>query len=111
MSCQETSGFLFAHGCDQPAMGACGSCGKQICLLHTRLLPEGTMCVGCARQRPPSYSTDEKSKQDPDDPFLYQPADGYDPYAFDDYAAFDPKKAAKASLLREEDLEHDRFGT
>jgi hypothetical protein len=47
--CQETAGFLFTHPCDRPRAHACQSCGKSICIEHTRLIEARRLCVACAR--------------------------------------------------------------
>jgi hypothetical protein len=49
LACADRSGFLFAHACDQPAVGACGICGKPICVQHTRTTASGPTCITCMR--------------------------------------------------------------
>ena len=49
MSCQERSGFLFAHDCDRPAAWACTQCAKMICAEHTRMSEQGYTCISCLR--------------------------------------------------------------
>jgi len=44
MSCMANSGLLVLRGCGQPAVGACSSCGKALCMLH---MAAGT-CPECA---------------------------------------------------------------
>lgn len=78
MSCAERSGFLFAHACDRPSAGACFSCGKPICILHTRPAADGSgaLCVTCAAAQGPL---------DEDDPYRERDTT----YDSDDYRAFD----------------------
>ena len=49
LACGDRSGFLFAHACDRPAAGACASCGRPICVEHTRMGPAGPTCIACLR--------------------------------------------------------------
>lgn len=48
--CADTSGFLFSHPCDRLATGQCATCGKPICIEHTRLTAAGPRCVTCLRE-------------------------------------------------------------
>jgi hypothetical protein len=78
VSCGERSGFLFAHACDRPSTGACFSCGKPICVLHTRPARDdgSPLCVTCAAMQGPL---------DEDDPYR----NSRSTYDSDDYRAFD----------------------
>ena len=49
LACADRSGFLFAHACDRPAIGACSVCGKAICVQHTRNTASGPTCITCVR--------------------------------------------------------------
>jgi hypothetical protein len=49
LQCQDRSGFLFSHPCDRLATGQCTTCGKAICVEHTRLTDTGPRCVTCLR--------------------------------------------------------------
>lgn len=49
LQCADTSGFLFSHPCDRLATGQCATCGKPICIEHTRLTETGPRCVTCLR--------------------------------------------------------------
>lgn len=49
LRCQDRSGFLFSHPCDRLATGQCVTCGKMICVEHTRLTETGPRCVSCLR--------------------------------------------------------------
>ena len=59
--CADRSGFLFAHACDEPAIGACSVCGKAICVRHTRSTASGPTCITCVRgtsDSSPDHSSD-----------------------------------------------------
>lgn len=56
-ACGDRSGFLFAHACDRPATGACGTCGRPICVEHTRMGPSGPSCIACLRDPDPDRSS------------------------------------------------------
>jgi hypothetical protein len=60
--CHETAGFLFTHPCDRPPAHACQTCGKPICIDHTRLVDARRLCVACARD---SATIDQR------DPYFY----------------------------------------
>jgi hypothetical protein len=47
MSCQERSGFLFSHDCDQPGIFPCEGCGKTVCALHQRFANGRSLCISC----------------------------------------------------------------
>ena len=57
LACGDRSGFLFAHACDRPATGACGTCGRPICIEHTRMGPSGQSCIACLRDPDPDRSS------------------------------------------------------
>jgi hypothetical protein len=59
LSCADRSGFLFAHACDRPAVGACGVCGKPICMQHTRTTASGPTCIACLREQ--QHEDDDRS--------------------------------------------------
>ena len=71
--CQERSGFLFSHECDQPAQWPCALCGKMICGLHTRMLDQGAACIACAQTQTAAARREEKTgeNRDTDDPFFW----------------------------------------
>lgn len=87
--CQETAGFLFAHRCKLPATAVCSTCGKAICVQHTRIVNGLTSCIGCGRAG---------GATDPDDPYDYSSTvytdyhayDNYDRYSRADREAFEP---------------------
>lgn len=49
--CNETSGFLFSHPCDQLCVHQCGKCGRPICQDHARHDVGRILCTTCARKR------------------------------------------------------------
>jgi hypothetical protein len=75
MSCQERSGFLFAHACDQPAAWACVRCAKMICAAHTRTTAEGQCCISCARESMAAGQDQQQAQgnqyRDTNDPYFY----------------------------------------
>ncbi len=92
MSCQERSGFLFAHACDRPEAWNCAACGKPICAEHTRLTEAGNVCISCLQAQQTQQTADQQA--------------GHDPYFYggqrtawdvDDYAAFDDDTTASAA--------------
>jgi len=93
VNCEERSGFLFAHACDQGAAWPCVRCGKQICHAHTRMTGEGQCCISCAREAHAADQQREGRQQDDDytdtdDPYFYYTGSrSY--YDADDRAAFD----------------------
>lgn len=61
LTCADRSGFLFAHACDRPALGACSTCGKSICVEHMRTTASGPTCISCMRgttDRDPDHASD-----------------------------------------------------
>jgi hypothetical protein len=99
LACADRSGFLFAHACDRPAVGACSVCHQPICLEHTRMGKTGPTCITCLRgDEDDDSDADADSGDDEttpgrgeDDPYFYggdERAAGY--YDADDYRAFDP---------------------
>ncbi|MBI4864975.1 MAG: hypothetical protein HY815_32660, partial [Candidatus Riflebacteria bacterium] len=87
MTCQERTGFLFAHDCPYPAQSLCSQCHRKICAVHLRVADGLDFCASCFRTRPVSDS-DETARSD--DPLFYG---GYDePYDLDDHGAFDRKE-------------------
>ena len=47
--CNETTGFLFKHRCNQESKNHCDACNKPICPDHERRLEELLLCVSCNR--------------------------------------------------------------
>lgn len=103
MNCEERSGFLFAHGCDQAAAWACALCGKNICHAHTRMTERGQACITCARQIHLEQRGQRDQAEDTDDPYFYSYyGDPY--YDADDYSAFDDSGQSAAAGDFEGDL-------
>lgn len=48
MSCQARAGLLVLRMCGEPAMGACGTCGRPLCMLHQVMGGAGMTCPECA---------------------------------------------------------------
>jgi len=72
--CQETSGFLFSHGCGEFATSRCEKCGKDICDRHTVHAADRVCCTTCGKEdrTPPPRSTGRRA-YDPyyDYPYYY----------------------------------------
>lgn len=90
MTCEERSGFLFAHACEEPAVWPCALCGKNVCMLHTRVTDAGNTCITCARAQMPASERKDGTRTT-DDPFFYSDDDYTDSSYYDaeDYDAFD----------------------
>ena len=108
MSCQERSGFLFAHDCDRAAVWNCSVCGKSICGEHTRMGDAGPTCIGCLRTTMAQQQEQQQQQQNQqgtsdtdttDDPYLYSDDDYYSTsyYDADDYGAFEASADASDS--------------
>jgi hypothetical protein len=67
LACGDRSGFLFAHACDRPAAGACVTCGRPICLEHTRAGAAGPACISCLRGEPRDESTSTHERRSSSD--------------------------------------------
>lgn len=72
LTCEERSGFLFAHGCDRPPVDQCAACGKWVCTEHIRQLGNRFLCVTCHRAQtgtpaPQQTSTQQRGYYDYDD--------------------------------------------
>ena len=87
MTCQERSGFLFAHACDRAVAWSCTRCGKAICAEHTRMAEDGYTCISCLRlvqddQQQQRQEQEQKQQgqegeaDTTDDPYFYAD-DGY----------------------------------
>ena len=50
MSCQWQRGLLVMQECGEPATGACGICGRMLCMAHTVPGANGMACPQCASQ-------------------------------------------------------------
>ncbi|HZI12394.1 MAG TPA: hypothetical protein VE153_18570 [Myxococcus sp.] len=77
--CEEQGGFLFSHGCGQPAGARCMRCGKQVCDAHL-VMEEGEMlCQTCADGEEGEEGDEggDGSSTSEDDPSYY-----YDDYGY-----------------------------
>ncbi|MGE0455780.1 MAG: hypothetical protein AB7O37_18855 [Vicinamibacteria bacterium] len=45
--CAIATGFLLPHPCGRASIGACSSCGKQVCETHASLADSGLKCRAC----------------------------------------------------------------
>lgn len=45
--CEMIIGYLVPHRCDNPALGACGKCGRGYCDEHTSQTGNGRVCLAC----------------------------------------------------------------
>lgn len=72
--CQERTGFLFPHACDNLAAYACGTCGKAICADHTVWRGENLSCTTCAKTANATHETSNTSSDDSSigDPYFYR---------------------------------------
>lgn len=66
--CNETSGFLFSHPCDQFCVHECGKCGRPICQDHAQHDVGRVLCTTCARKR---VSRGHHGTHDDYDPYFY----------------------------------------
>ncbi len=114
MSCRERSGFLFAHTCDQPVVGRCSRCQKEVCQRHLRELQgSGPVCVSCYKAAcgpvadPVAGAPNRGFYAYYDDPFWYSHyhRSGYAYYDARDYAAFDRPRAEADALALERDVD------
>lgn len=76
--CNDRSGFLFNHPCDQLALNACVRCAKPVCSDHSHHTEEGVVCTSCAkrevkqqRRRGAERTSRDRSYYDYDDPYFY----------------------------------------
>lgn len=47
--CEERSGFLFAHDCEEPVAERCSTCNKSVCQSHAHPAAGGLQCTSCAK--------------------------------------------------------------
>ena len=118
MSCQETSGFLFSHPCNNAVGGQCQKCAKQVCAKHTHPTPNGYMCTACAKKelKQARRQRNNWSGWD-DDPFMYDTY-YYDHYGYygrgrwgNEYLGDDFTEADGSGLGGEGDWEDDMGGS
>lgn len=95
MRCQERSGVLFNHDCDQPATQTCSLCQKPTCDRHLREFQDKPACTSCVRKGLQAHRErgQQLSGSYADDPYFYFFYSGSswtrDPYDADDYDLFD----------------------
>ncbi len=101
MSCQERSGFLFAHGCDRVAGAKCSKCQKDVCSLH---IGKG-LCTTCQRQA--AGRTRGRPAGENDDPYFYADTYYHDYHYYDgkDQAVFDASAVEAGAADFEGDFE------
>ena len=88
MTCQCPAGLLVLRECGEPAFGACGFCGRALCVMHQTPGPDGIACPECASTRQDYEETseseaaatrkeyyDEYGSQQPQDPAMFSAAD------------------------------------
>lgn len=85
MTCQDRSGFLFAHPCDRLAAWTCGGCAKRVCDDHMRRQAEATLCASCWKTSTPPPAPGAAQTQ----PNLYYDPFWYSHYHFSDYPYYD----------------------
>ena len=62
MSCQARAGLLVLRMCGEPAVGACGTCGRPLCLMHQVMGGMGMACPECAATQG-DYETNEYARE------------------------------------------------
>ena len=85
MTCQDRTGFLFAHPCDRLAAWTCGTCGKSVCDDHMRRREQATLCVGCWKKQTPPPEPGVAPQQ----PLFYYDPFWYSHYHYRDYPYYD----------------------
>jgi hypothetical protein len=101
LPCEEKTGFLFSHNCQEMAYHRCDACGKAVCEKHMQwadtaeltalnmlnpnqprpVTDHASVCVTCAKRLGKNRSSSVHRYRKPDDPFWY--SDMYYPgYAF-----------------------------
>lgn len=73
--CQENVGFLFSHGCGNPAAMTCMQCAMPLCEQHVSPLSAEMLCSACARQH--GGSTGDRRGVTEDHPSYYYDNYGY----------------------------------
>ncbi len=101
--CEETSGFLFSHPCDRPAVGNCFECGRAVCQAHTASQYDGVLCTSCAKQH---YREEKRRYFDKHDPYYY-PTHHYPGYYYDEH---DFNESDEARLMAGKELTEDEAG-
>ena len=73
MICDWQMGMLSMRPCGAPATGACGMCGRQLCMMHMSMGQSGPACPQCA-------STHEGYEQNEDTEMASSREEYYRPY-------------------------------
>jgi hypothetical protein len=117
VSCEERSGFLFAHACDRPVAWSCATCGKSICAEHTRMTESGYGCISCVRLQ--GEQTDQEREQQQqqqqqqgqgqpdrttDDPYFYADDDYDNTWDPSDRRAFSSRSTSSSTDESEGDF-------
>ena len=76
--CNETSGFLFSHKCDQLPVAHCDLCQKPVCAEHVHMFGSSDrICTSCAKKRDRGLrggtSKSSSSRDRTDDDYYDQP--------------------------------------
>ena len=75
--CNERSGFLFQHECDQLPEAHCSQCSRPVCESHTHYVDNEPFCTTCAKQDAKSQRKEAGRRQRTrhhdhyDDPYFY----------------------------------------
>lgn len=70
--CNEKSGFLFRHECQQYPQNVCALCNKPICEEHTRLVEGQNLCPDCERKKTGNQaSPNDPNRRYRDDPYYH----------------------------------------
>lgn len=112
MTCQDRTGFLFAHACDRLAAWKCGGCAKEVCDDHMRRQGASTLCATCWKKSVPPPDPAVAAQQ-PGlfyDPFWYSHYhyNRYSYYDVDDYRVFHRSSSSGSSRPA---YENDPSGT
>jgi hypothetical protein len=100
MTCQDRTGFLFAHACDRLAAWKCGSCAKEVCDDHMRREGAATLCASCWKKSvpPPQPGVAAQAPIFYNDPFWYSHYhyNAYPYYDLDDYRVFHRRSSSSS---------------
>ncbi len=80
-TCNEKSGFLFRHACNQIPNGKCNACQKPVCPDHSHQVAEQLMCTTCAKR---GRQQTEEQRSGP----YVQGRDDHGPYFYGDYYGY-----------------------
>ena len=85
MTCQDRTGFLFAHPCDRLSAWKCGTCAKEVCDDHMRRQGETTLCASCWKKGVPPPQPNVAAQQ----PSLFYDPFWYSHYHYGSYPYYD----------------------